>query len=582
MAEISLRDYFNRRRTALEQERSTFIPHWQDLGQFVQPRRGRYLITDVNKGDRRYSKIINSKATQAHKIARAGMLSGFMSPSRPWFAFETPDPDLMDQQDVKLWLFEAENLIRAIFNQSNLYNMAPNMIGELLLFGTGCMTHVDDFDDVARFYAHSVGSYLLGQDARLNISTVVREYQMQVNQMAEEFGLDNLSKIVRGLYDASNYDAWVPVTHFIEPNPDHNPRSPLAKDMKFRSIKYETGGLDKDVFLSRKGYIEFPAYCPRWETTGEDIYGTNCPGMEALGDTHSLQLSERRKAQAIEKMVAPPLKGPGSLRNVPVANMAGGMTIYDTDQGKEGLAPIYTVNPQLQEMRLNEKSMEDRIDSAFFVNMFLAISNMDGIQPKNQLELTQRNEERLLQLGPALEQVHGEWLTRMIDRTFNQCVRNRLFKPAPPALQGSHLKVNYISSLALAQRAVATGGIDRLVGFIGGLVQTGIQEAADKLNADSAVDKYGQFLGTPPVLIRSNDEVAQIRQQRAAQQQAQQKVAMAEQLASAGQKAGAGIKSVSDAHATTAATNTPLGATLGGRGAGVALTNFAGPNQKGS
>ena len=68
------KDYFNQRLSSLKQERESFIDHWRELAEFVQPRRGRFFVTDRNKGDRRHLSIINSKATQAHRIATAGLL----------------------------------------------------------------------------------------------------------------------------------------------------------------------------------------------------------------------------------------------------------------------------------------------------------------------------------------------------------------------------------------------------------------------------------------------------------------------------------------------------------------------------
>ena len=81
---------------------------------------------------------------------------------------------------------------------------------------------------------------------------------------------------------------------------------------------------------------------------------------------------------------------------------------------------------------------------------------MQGIQPRNEEELLQRNEERLLQLGPPLERVHGEFLSRMVTRTFNQAVNAGIIPPAPEIIQRRNLEVRFISSLAMAQRSVAT------------------------------------------------------------------------------------------------------------------------------
>lgn len=69
----SAHEYLERQREALKGERSTFDDHYRDLSEFVQPRRGRFSISDRNKGDRRHHRIINSKATWALGVAVAGL-----------------------------------------------------------------------------------------------------------------------------------------------------------------------------------------------------------------------------------------------------------------------------------------------------------------------------------------------------------------------------------------------------------------------------------------------------------------------------------------------------------------------------
>ena len=532
MADHNERDYFQRRLGSLKKERSSFITHWKELSEFIQPRRGRFSTSDRNKGDRRHSSIINSKATQALRIARAGMLAGTMSPSRPWFALETIDPDMMEFQPVKIWLRQQEKLLRAIFNQSNLYNMAPTFISELLLFGTAAMSHVDDFDDVARFYTHTAGSYFIAQNDRFTVDTLVREFEMSTYQLVKQFKLNNVSRTIRNAYDKGNYDNWYPVVHFIEPNPDRSD-SPNARNKPFRSVYYEPGNVNKDRFLRKSGFDEFPAYVARWDVTGEDVYGTDCPGMTSLGDVKGLQVEEKRKAQGIDKMVNPPLKGPASMKNVPVSSLPGGLTIYDGDKTRESLSPIYMVNPQLQELVADIERVERRIDTAFFVDMFLAISNMEGIQPRNQLDLSQRNEERLLQLGPVLERIHGEFLDKLIDRTFAQSIRAGIVAEAPQEIQGQELQVKFISTLAMAQKAVDVQGIERVAGYVGGLIEAGFQEVGDKFDADQSVDEYATAIGVPPRVIVSDDVVEEIRDERKKQQQIQQAIELTQGVASA-------------------------------------------------
>lgn len=534
-------DYYNTLLSGMDLERQSFVAHYKDLQEFISPRRGRFFIQDRNKGDKRHQNIINSSATQALRVAVAGMLNGTMSPSRPWFSLETFNPDVMAGAKVRDWLWKVELIIRTILNQSNFYSMAPVFLKELLMFGTSVMTHVDDFEDVARFYTHTAGSYYLGQNDRLEIDTLFRKYEWPVIQIVEKFGLDKVSTSVKTAYDNSAYYSWFPVCHIIEPNSHINPNSKLAKDKLFSSKYYEPGntGVDSNKFLSESGFDQFPGYAVRWDVTEGDIYGVDCPGMVALGDTRQLQSEERTKGQAIQKMANPPLSGPPSIRNTPVSGLPGGLTIFEGDDQKQKLGPIYQVDPRLQELRMDMDAVERRIKDAFFNDLFLAITQMEGIQPRNQLDLAQRNEERLIQLGPVLERLHGDLLTKMINRIFDQGVAANIFPPPPPALAESPLRIRFISTLAMAQRAVVTSDIERLSVFVGSLAEAGKVDALDKFDADQAIDDYGKAIGVPPNIILSDDDVAEIREARAKQEQQTQIMEMAQQAATVAKDAGA-------------------------------------------
>lgn len=538
------------RHQSLVFERQSFISHWRDLAEFVKPRKGRFLISDVNKGDKRHQSIINSTGTRAHRVATAGLMTGVMSPSRPWFNLGTPDPDLMEFEPVKIWLASVEEKIRKIFNESNLYNMAPVMFGDLLLFATAAMSQVDDFHDVARFYTHPVGSYSISQDENYRVRTFTREFTMSCVQMVDDYGYENVSSAVQLAYNSQKYYARFPVIQIVMQNKDAGKKDGGGKP--FLSIHFEPGGnagyngdntgnaqdTIGEKFLRVSDFHEFPVYVPRWDVTGEDDYGTDCPGMTTLGDVKGLQLMEKRKAQAIDKQVNPPLKGPPSLKGLAVSGLPGGLTLYEAGE-KDKLGPIYEVNPNVRELRIDMDAQEKRITEGYYNELFRAISDMEGVQPKNQMELNERKEESLQQLGPVLERVHGEFLSPMIDRTFAQGVRAGIFPPPPPEVQGQTLQVTYISSLAMAQRSVATRGIDRLVGFVTGLASAGVPGVIDNLDGDQAARDYSRLIGSPPKLIRSEDQVTKIRADRQKQQQTAQTMAMANAGADTAQKLSA-------------------------------------------
>jgi hypothetical protein len=519
--------------SGMKLEFSSFRNHYKELSEFVEPRRGRFFVEDRNKGDKRYKNIINNKASLALRDATAGMMAGVISPSRPWYAYDMFNKEILEDPQVKAWLHLLRTVVLAVFAQSNFYNMAPTKIKELLLFGTGCMTHVDDFEDVARFKTLTTGSYTIAQNDRDVIDTLGREYQMTANQMVSKFGKNNVSVAVLNNYDNGNYGAWHTVRHFVEPNPfrDKKLSTVSSQFANFRSVYWEPSvkhATDKNKFLKSTGYSVFPAYVSRWELTGEDIYATSCPGMMLLGDVKQLQSQEVEKGKAIAKANTPPLQGPASLKNQPIMNLPGGVTTYTSTTQK--IEPLYKTDPRIQEMLFDIQATERRIETCFFVDLFKAITNMEGIQPKNQLQLSQINEERLLLLGPVLEQIHGEWLSKMVNRTTIQVLEAGIMPEAPPKLQGMELDIQFISSLAMAQKAVATSAIERTVGFAGSLTAQG-WDGGNKINTDYAIDEYASLIGAPPKMIVPTDEANARRQEQAKAAQQQEQMAMASQAA---------------------------------------------------
>jgi len=521
----SKREQFNRRLASLKTERASFVEHWRDLSDYILPRQSRFVVTDRNRGDRRNSKIVDNTATLAVRTLSSGMMSGITSPARPWFQLRTPDPALNEFTPVKLWLDLVRTRMTEVFLRSNLYTTLPITYGDLGVFGTNAFAVLEDSDDVIRCYPYPIGSYMIATSYRGNVDTCYREFQMTVAQVVRQFGIDKVSESVKNLYERGNKDAWIDVVHVVEPNDEFDERRPASKYKRFCSVYYELGD-NKDRLLRESGFDDFPLMAPRWALTGEDIYG-HSPAMDALGDIKALQLEQRRKAQAIDKLVNPPMTAPSSLRNQRASLLPGDVTYVDVQQGGQGFAPAYQINPRIQELVLDIQENQGRIRRAFFEDLFLMIAN-DQRSNITAREIQERHEEKLLMLGPVLERLNDELLDPLIDRAFNIMIKVGMVPPPPKELQGMDLSVEYISVMARAMKMVGISSIERTMQFAGQMAQANPQ-VLDKLDFDQALDEYSTMLGVPPSIIKDNKEVAATRAQRAQQQNAAMAMQMAQQ-----------------------------------------------------
>ena len=106
-------------------------------------------------------------------------------------------------------------------------------------------------------------------------------------------------------------------------------------------------------------------------------------------------------------------------------------------------------------------------------------------------------------------------------------------------MQGLDLAVQYVSTLAQAQRAVGLASFDRLIATVGAIAGAKQDPTVwDKVDTDQVLDEYADGLGVAPSVIRSDDAVAELRAQRAQQQQAQQAMAAAQQAAETAKTVG--------------------------------------------
>ena len=528
-----LKKYSFERRQALNEERDIYREDWMDLSDYVLGARGRFLGRDLStreySNSRRNERLYNETPKQAANTLASGMLAGITSPARPWFKLTTPDPDMEEYEPVRLWLSDVQRLLLTIYAKSNFYGSMWNVYLEMGTFGTTAVGAYENFDKVMRYEPYTIGSFALGQDGHRNIDTMYREYELSVGELVKRFGIENVSRAAKNLWDRGNLESKVNVLHCVEPNTDRDFESPLAKNMPYRSVYFENGDDRHSSVLKLSGFEDKPFMAPRWMTIAEDVYSTSYPGIDSLASNKSLQIEELDKAIAIEKMHNPPLVGDSALKQSGADLIAGGIT-YTANMaasGKPGLAPVYDVNPRVAELVESIREKERRIERFYYADLFLMLANLPDQTERTMYEIAERKEEKMLMLGPVLERLNNELLDPNIDRTFNVAQRAGILPPAPEELEDVELGVEYLGILAQAQKAISTTATESTVAFAGNLAASGWPQALHKIDPMQAVDEYARSKGANPKIIRGDTEAQESADAEAAQIQAQQAAAMA-------------------------------------------------------
>lgn len=519
---VRLREHCDQMITAMRNDRMSWWTHWREIADYFIPRRYKWLITpnQGNRGSPINQRIVDNTGTVALRVLAAGMMSGITSPGRVWFKLATNDSDLNELGPVKLWLSECQKRLGTVFAESNFYTSLATIYSDLGSFGTGVMIIYHDYDDVIRCYNSCAGEYFLAMDERQDIGTMAREFVLTTKQVAEKFGIENCSPSVQGAIQTGGaaLTREIKVGHIIEKNSDLIVGAPGMKGMPWREVYWELGQGTSYV-LRIRGFYEKPFISPRWEIVGNDPYGRS-PAMDALGDVKMLQVEQKRKAQAIDKHVNPPMVADVSLKNEPATMIPGGVTYVANNNGV-GFKPVYEIKPDFSGLAEDIKEVQGRVKTALFNDLFLMISQLDTVRTATEIDA--RREEKLIQLGPVLERFQNEGLDPAITSVFDIMLRNHLFPPVPQELSGKKIKVEYISMLAEAQKAASTTGIERLSQFVGNIAAVR-PEVMDNIDFDEVITEYAEMLGVSPKTITSLVKVQQIRAARNQQEQAQQQL----------------------------------------------------------
>lgn len=532
--DVELRKHCQTRKASMVAERDLFVPDWQQVADFINPYAGRFLGQKNATGSRKLPsrhRIIDNAATRALRTMDAGFMGGHTSKSRPWFRLSTSDAALNDRQDVRAWCDDVAQIIRDVLAKSNFYTALPKFYNSRHMFGVAAMACVEDTRDIVRFYVRSIGTYAIALDARGLVDSFWYEFERSARQLKEEFGEEKLPMSVKNALSAGRMDDKFMVQALIEPNPDAKPGVQGALYRPYRII-YWMDSTDGDQYgcLEMGGDYENPVLVSRWMTEGMDCYGTS-PCLDSLGDIKYLQYLEGKDVKLLDMSTDPALALPDSLRNRGASLNPGTLLYITPQQTTQEPKPLYTPDPRVS-IGLQNKiaAVTARIESALFADLFRMLDFLDDRQ-RTAYEIGVRQEEKIAQLGPALESLTDEVLDPVIFRVYSILQRSNRLPPPPPALNKQPVNIEYTSMLAQAQKAAGLGTIERVIGFVGQLAaMTGSPKVFNKIDMNQAIDEFANGAGSPARIVRSDEDVAAIEEQQAQQEQMQQAAAMAPAL----------------------------------------------------
>lgn len=532
---------------AMRSERSEWEEEWKRISDYLLPGRGIYqLYSKPRKRKLTSPRVVNSHAGDALNVLTSGLQGGLTSPSRKWFTLEWFDARLNQVDELKAWIQEAETRVHRGLHISNFYPVIHSFYTEYCGFGNGSMfVGEGDLTTPYNFELLTAGEYAFTVGGNGQVDTLYRSLFLSPRQCYERWGNKCSDYIKRAVKknQGEKEKRYVTILECVVPEP--------FMGMPFKRYYWELqssslGGGDNAPIpsdtskpLEVRGFHEFPYPVGRFDIIGSDVYGVG-PGSRALPDIQRLQEMEKAFLMAAHKSVNPPLFAPAKLRGK-LNTLPGGYNYYSNPSEK--ITSIYDQRIDFTSIGTAIERTTQRIDRNFFNDIFLTASRDPNASPLKATEANIRDQEKMLRLGPVIERLMKEFLQPTIIRCFNISQRRGDFPPLSDALKqmvadAGGYRVNLVSPLAHAQKQIALQGINTFLGFVAQGANFD-QRILDKVNIDRTADEVADISGVSRTILNTDDEVQQIREGRAAAQQAQaQKEEQAMNQAHASQMSG--------------------------------------------
>lgn len=498
------------------------------LSRYLCPWRGRMEGRegrDFYEADQ--DETFSGAAVDAVVRGASGMTSGMTPRSIAWFRPSFTDTALIERRGAREWLDELNGKMAQALAEGGFYQAIQNFNIDLLWSGCGMLYAEEGAKSLLEFSCIQPGSYCVRVDTTGGIECVARKIRLSLEEAARRFGENALMEKSRSQLLKNPLQA-ITIWHMCWPD-----REAEKRDLphKCASVYFEEGGKS---YLSQGGFFEMPYFFTTWNE-GHTAYGTG-PGDNALCDARQLDALERCKLKGLDMLVNPPTMAPSEMKDVDLSPGAINFT-----SGQQIIRPILDLAPyagSLASIQNEIAIVRGRLESGLMASVFSSMPLNQRPAGMSATEFLERKREALQQLGPIMSAYEPRVLAPLLYRVAQTIDRQGFAPPIPEALAGEQLfmKMDFISPMANALRQTGAETTRALFTDVAQMTRlTGRAELLDKLNLEQMVDELATGLGAPGSVIRSDEDVQALREER---QKAQAQAQDAQALLQAGQGAG--------------------------------------------
>lgn len=516
----------NRIKTA----RNPYEGDWNDIVSFVRPY-GESPTTAKTPGDSRVDRIYEGTAPHAMEQLAGGLQSFAVNPVDRWFEFgfdRIVDTSDAEREEALDWFEYAADSVYAVYNNdASCFNQSVNEVFlDGVSFGTGGMSQEwDETIGKPFFRSTPLASTWYKENHRGVIDTAHVEVNMTREQAVARFG-DKMIPTDWKVDDQRSYK----VVQCVGPRKG-GIYNGVASSKPFHSIWFIA---QFKAILEESGYDSFPQHPMRWVKLAGEVYGRS-PATKCLPDIRLLNQMELCMIKATQKIIDPPIMVDSDSTMLPLKSSPG--AIWVIEPMSERPQPFLSGS----NIPLTKEILDGKRD---FIRQCFHSDWMQMEKAKLEMTATEvmdRREEKLRLLAPVLGRINSEFLGPCVKRTLELLLLKGGLAPPPAAVQKYGFRIEYLSAAAKAQVGVKATAMKRYAEELLPFASVD-PEILLTLNMDEYARYMAEFRSVPRKVLRSKEEVQQIKD---ARQQAQQMQQTIETASTATQ----GLKNVAQAQA---------------------------------
>lgn len=498
-------------------DRGVWEEHWREIAERVLPRQDWFQASNKTPGEKRTEKVFDATAGLALERFAAAMESMLTPRTMRWHKLKVRNPEISDDKSIQAYLDEVTDILFQVrYNpKANFASQVHENYMSLGAFGTGAIFIDDVVGSGIRYRSIHLSEVYFCENYAGMVDKIHRKFEMTARQAAQRWGTERLPEKVRASLEKQP-ETKFEFIHCVKPNEDMMPGRKDYRGMPFVSYYISTDG--KSV-ISEGGFNSMPYAVSRYVTAPKEIYGRS-PAMTVLPEIKMINEMSKTVIRAAHKIVDPPLllQEDGVLQAFnarPGALNFGGVN----ERGEQMVQPLQTgarVDIGMDMMEQRRKVIND----AFLITLFQILVESPNM---TATEAMLRAQEKGALLAPTMGRQQSEMLGPMIERELDILARAGVLPPMPEALveMGGDVEIEYVSPLNRAQRAEEGVAILRTLESVTPLAQ--IDPSVMMIfNPEMIARELSEINGVPAKILRSREEVEQMKMNQAQQAEAQQ------------------------------------------------------------